>query len=744
LKKLSKYLKPFLLGLVLAIVLLFVQAVCDLSLPNYMSDIVNVGIQQNGIEHASPGAISRQGMDLMRTLMPKEDAARIDQAYRLVFVSDTDEHGAAYAKTYPAARDQLYVRQNADESAQEALDTAFGRATWTLMNVLQGLMQQSGEEANALVSIDAENFDLQKLYDLQPVLQALPQQVMEEARQGAQSHDESMVKQSGIMLAQAFYDELGADIGAMQSGYIFRIGLWMLLVALLGGVATVLVSLLSSRIAAGVARNLRRDIFAKIESFSSQEFDEFSTASLITRCTNDVTQIQLLLTMGIRMICYAPIMAVGGILMAVNKSPSMSWVIAVACVALLGLIMVVMSFAMPKFKILQKLVDKLNLVSREGLSGMMVIRAFGTQAHEQKRFEKANDDLTKTNLFVNRVMVFMMPVMMLIMNGITLLIVWVGAHQISQATMQVGDMMAFMQYAMQIIMSFLMISIIFIFVPRAAISAERIAEVLEKENTIKDPASPKAFDDEKRGIVEFKHVHFRYHNAEEDALYDIDFTAYPGQTTAIIGSTGSGKSTIANLIMRLYDVTKGQVLVCGVDVKDVTQHDLRARIGFVPQKGVLLSGTIESNIKYGAADASRDIVERSAAIAQAEEFIEGMDAGYDAAISQGGTNVSGGQRQRLAIARALAKQPDILIFDDSFSALDFKTDAALRKALKENIGHSTLIVVAQRVNTIMHAEQILVVDQGRIVGRGTHTELLKSCPEYLEIASSQLSKEELA
>jgi ATP-binding cassette subfamily B protein len=548
----------------------------------------------------------------------------------------------------------------------------------------------------------------------------------------------------GIMISKVFYEELGVDMHSIQTAYIIRVGGVMLIIALLGGVATILVSLISSRIAAGVARNLRKDAFEKIESFSSSEFNKFSTASLITRCTNDITQIQLLLMIGIRMICYAPIMAVGGVIMAIGKSPSMSWIIAVACIAIAGLIVVIIAIAMPKFKIMQTLVDKLNLVARENLSGMMVIRAFATQKHEKKRFEAANGDLTRTNLFVTRVMAFMMSGIMLVMNGITLIIVWVGANQIANSGLLIGDMMAFMQYAMQIIMSFMMISMMFIFVPRAAVSAGRIAEVLEVKNKINDSKQPKSFDTSKKGIVEFKNVYFKYEGAKEYALSDINFTAFPGQTTAIIGSTGSGKSTIANLLLRFYDVTEGGVMLDGVDVRDVTLKDLREKIGYVPQKGVLISGTIASNLRYGKKDASDEEIETAAKVAQAEDFIEEKEDGFDSAIAQGGANVSGGQKQRLSIARALVKNPEVFIFDDSFSALDYKTDVALRKALKKHTGGSTVIVVGQRVSTIMQARQIIVLEKGRIVGVGTHKELLNTCPEYAEIASSQLSEEELA
>lgn len=742
--KLAKYLKPFLFGLVLAIALLFGQAICDLNLPNYMSEIVNVGIQQNGIEHAAPDAISQNGIKLMTTFMNESEKQLVDENYVLVSGTDRNADGKAYNSLYPKAGAQIYVKKDVAETANVSLDNAFGTATWTMKSVIQDMAKQPGQSIANDGSTDIKNIDISKLYQLLPMLVNLPAAAINTAHEKALDNDETILRQSGIMLTKAFYGELGMDINGLQSGYIIKIGLFMLLIALLGGLATVLVSLLSSKIASGVARNLRNDVFNKIVSFSNNEFDKFSTASLITRCTNDVTQIQQLLMMGIRLICYAPIMAVGGVIMAVNKSASMSWIIAVACIALVGMIMVIMSIAMPKFKAIQKLIDKLNLVSRENLSGMMVIRAFDTQEHEKKRFEAANEDLTKINLFVNRIMVFMMPAMMLVMNGTTLLIVWVGAHQIVNSAMQVGDMMAFMQYAMQIIMAFLMISMMFIFVPRAAVSAGRIAEVLGTENSIVDPQNPKNFDAAKKGLIEFRHVYFRYHNAEEDALSDITFMAKPGQTTAIIGSTGSGKSTIANMALRFYDVSKGQILVDGVDVREVKQKDLRSKIGYVPQKGALLSGTIASNLRYGKKDASDDEVETAARVAQAMEFISKKPERFDSAIAQGGANVSGGQKQRLSIARALAKEPEIFIFDDSFSALDFRTDVALRKALKEHTGNSTVIIVTQRVSTIRNAEQIIVLDEGRIVGCGTHKELLKNCPQYYEIASSQLSQEELA
>ena len=550
--------------------------------------------------------------------------------------------------------------------------------------------------------------------------------------------------QSGISLCRGFYKEIGMDTDKIQFNYIFKIGAFMLLIALIGGAATISVSYLGSKIASGAARNLRSDIFKKVESFSNHEFDKFSTASLITRTTNDVTQIQMMMVFAIRMICYAPIMGIGGIIMALKKSVSMSWVIALACILIIGLISVIFSIAVPRFKIVQKLIDKLNLVSRENLNGLMVIRAFGTQKFEAERFNNSNKDLADNTLYVSRIIILMFPLMMLIMNLIQVLVVWVGADKIAASALQVGDMMAFLQYAMQVIMSFLMISIMFIMIPRAAVSGDRIYEVLSIEPSIKDPKNPKEFKKDKFGYVEFKNVSFHYSGAGENVLEHITFTAKPGETTAFIGSTGSGKSTLVQLIPRFYDVTSGEVLINGVNVKDITQHKLREQIGYVPQKGILFSGTIKSNLTYGSEDADEETIKSSAEIAQASDFISKLPGEYNSEIAQAGVNVSGGQKQRLSIARALVKNPPIYIFDDSFSALDFATDAALRHELKKHTSESTILIVAQRVGTIMDADQIIVLNEGKIVGIGTHKELLKSCPTYYEIASSQLSKEELA
>jgi len=716
LAKLTKYLKPFTVGLLLSIVLLFVQALSDLNLPNYMSNIVNVGIQQSGIEHAAPEQISEQGLELITTFMTDDERKIVEDSY----FRETEAEKIIYSKVETAPTDEV--------------DKAFATATMTLFNLLSTFNVENETNTDATI-------DLSKLYEALPMLSQMP---TEEARTKALANDETLRKQSGIVLTKAFYEELGVDLNKKQTAYIIKIGLFMLVIALIGGIAMVFVSLLSSRIAAGVARNLRKDVFAKVETFSNNEFDQFGVSSLITRCTNDVMQIQTLVMMGIRMICYAPIVGIGGVIMAIDKSPSMSWIIAVAVIVLLGLMLIIMVVAIPKFKLMQKMVDKLNLVSRESLTGLMVIRAFGNTQQASERFDEANTDLAKINLFINRVIALLMPMMMLLMNGVSLLIIWVGAHQIENATFQVGDMMAFMQYAMQIIMAFLMLSVVFILVPRAAVSATRISAVLEAPLTIANPENSKEMDTASKGMVSFKNVHFRYQGAAEDALQDITFTAEPGKTTAIIGSTGSGKSTIANLILRFYDATAGEVTVSGVNVRDVKQQDLRKQIGYVPQKSVLLAGTIADNLKYGLENATDEEMRKAAEIAQALNFISEKEEQFDVLIAQGGDNVSGGQKQRLSIARAIIRRPEILIFDDSFSALDFKTDASLRKALAEDIHESTVIVITQRVSTIKNAEQIVVLDRGKIVGIGTHTELLGSCPEYLEIASSQLSKEELA
>ena len=747
-KLLKRYLKPFWLSVVFALLLLFGQAFSDLSLPTYMSDIVNVGIQQGGIAESTPKAISAKAFSFIKIFMTNEEKESIDKSYTLHSVNDVGTDHDRYVKQYPLLEtEDIYILNNhITSNIMEKLDRSFSVATWTFLYTMEAMQNQenlSAQTENHAASSGISNIDFEELYLLQPTIESMSDSVVIEARIKANQTQDSMLTQSATILNGNFYRELGIDTTNIQTNYILIAGVKMLALSLAGGIASILVALLSSRIAAGVARNLRSDVFRKVTVFSNNEFDEFTTSSLITRTTNDITQIQMLLIMGVRLICYTPVMATGGITMAIVSSPSMSWIIALACGLLFLLIGIIFVLAMPKFKIMQKLIDRLNLVARENLNGMTVIRAFGTEDFEKKRFDKANMDVSKTQLFINRVMVFLMPAMMFIMNTISLLVVWVGSHQVETSGLQVGDMMAFMQYSMQIIISFLMLSLVFILVPRAAVSAARIWKVLKKDPSIQDPTNPVHFNPEMRGIVEFRNVSFRYAGADENVLSNITFTAKPGQTTAFIGSTGSGKSTLVNLIPRFYDASEGEILVDGINIKNVTQHELHDKIGYVPQKGILLSGTIASNLRYGAENASIQDLQLAANIAQASDFISKKEDGFNSPIAEGGTNVSGGQRQRLSIARALTKKPEIFIFDDSFSALDFKTDAALRKSLKEHINNATVLIVAQRISTIMNAEQIIVLDEGKIVGKGTHEELLKNCNTYYEIASSQLSKEEL-
>lgn len=740
--KLARYLKPYLPVLIITLALLFVQAISDLNLPNYMSDIVNVGIQQNGIEHATPEAISEDGYTLMTTFMTEDEKNTVAENYALMSPNDTSnpQYEATLEKFPLLATESIYVLTNTDGQTFETLDPIFGQATWTFINYMRSLDTNTTSASSTESMTD---LDFTKIYAALPMLTRAPTSTFDEARAQAAETPEMMQQQTAVQFTKQFYTELGVDIAAIQNLYILKIGAMMLLLSLISITAAIAVGFFSARTAAGVSQSLRRDIFRKVQCFSNTEFDKFSTASLITRNTNDITQIQTFLIMGIRILCYSPILAIGGIIMALRRTTSMGWIILVAVVAILIIIITVFAIAMPRFKLIQKLVDRLNLVTRENLTGLMVVRAFGNQKFEENRFDQANKDTTANNLFVNRVMVFMMPTMMFIMNAVTLLVVWVGAQHIAESTMQVGDMMAFMQYAMQIMFSFLMMSMMFIMIPRAAVSGDRIQEVLAVKPSIVDPVSPQQLPKKADTNLIFDHVSFRYEGAEEDVLHDISFVANPGETTAFIGSTGSGKSTLINLIPRFFDVTAGSVQVDGIDVRHVTQHDLREKIGYIPQKGVLFSGTVASNLKYGDKNASEEDLAIAAQVAQATNFIEGSPDGFEREIAQGGSNVSGGQKQRLSIARALVRKPDIYIFDDSFSALDYKTDVALRRALKEYTGNSTVLIVAQRINTIMHAEQIIVLDHGRVVGKGTHNELLKSCATYQEIASSQLSEEEL-
>ena len=733
--KLFKFLKPYTAAVAAIICILVVQAYCDLSLPTYTSDIVNVGIQQGGIDEALPDTISKKDLNHLLLLVPSDRQKTVKNAYT-ESVEKYDYNGTVM---------ELKASVKEDEKKMDRLSEILGKPMLMAAGFDSGSdMTQKIEEQMRTQMSGIPNVDKMDIYDMLEFMGAEGRNALiGQMDQQMDSMQDSMIAQAAAGYIKDAYTHIGIDTDQIETTYILHTGAKMLALAFLGMAASILVGLLASRVGAGVGRRLRENVFRKVVGFSNAEFDKFSTASLITRSTNDIQQIQLLLVMILRMVLYAPIMAIGGIWKVFHTNVGMSWIIGLAVAVIIVIVGFLFLVVMPKFKLIQNQVDKLNLVSREILTGLSVIRAFGTQKYEEERFDDANKALTKTNLFVNRAMTFMMPLMMFVMNSIAVLIVWVGGHSINDGAMQVGDMMAFIQYTMQIIMAFLMICMISVMLPRAAVSAGRVDEVLTSETLIHDPGNPSHIPEEGKGKVVFDHVSFRYPGAEEDVLHDISFTAEPGKTTAFIGSTGCGKSTLVNLIPRFYDVTDGKITIDGKDIRNVSQHELREKLGYVPQKAVLFSGDIASNILYGNPEGSEAEMTEAATIAQATEFIEQKKKKYKSTISQGGSNVSGGQKQRLSIARAIAKHPDVYIFDDSFSALDYKTDATLRAKLKEKTSESTVMIVAQRISTILHADQIIVLDDGQIVGKGTHKELLKTCEAYYQIASSQLSEKEL-
>ena len=760
--KIFKNLIPYWKSVIMILLLLFVQAWCDLSLPQYTSDIIDVGIQNQGIEHVLPESVTANEYSLAELFMTTEEKNLWENSYEKD--NETYERKTLTKEELEKADDTLalplalaYQMSAIEEDTfKETIAAQMGTDAETLKDVT---IEQIGQQMGIpLTSFEREkeddngNTETVTCVDMRVLFQALlsngmmPQEnitsIRNEMEESMEAVGDTMLKSVGLAYAIQCDKDAGVDVEHIQTHYLWIQGAKMIGLALIMGVTTVLVGFFASRIGAGVGRDLRSSLFKKVVGFSNAEMDQFSTASLITRTTNDVQQIQMVTIMLLRMVMYAPVLGVGGILKVYQTKAGMGWIIGFAVLLIIGLVAVLMAVAMPKFKLMQKLVDAVNLVSREILTGISVIRAFGREKTEEERFDDANQKLTKTMLFTNRVMTLMMPCMMMIMYGLTVLIVWVGAHKIDDGVLQVGAMTAFITYAMVIVMSFLMLTMMSIMLPRAGVAANRIDEVLKTHSSIEDKENPKALDTHNGKLV-FSHVNFRYPGAEEDVLEDIDFVAEPGKTTAIIGSTGCGKSTLVNLIPRLYDVTAGSITLDGKDIRDITMKELREEIGFVPQKGVLFSGTIASNLRFGRKDATDEEIKEAAEIAQATEFIEAKHDKYESAISQGGTNVSGGQKQRLSIARAIAKNPKIFVFDDSFSALDLKTDAALRKALADKVKDSAVIIVAQRISTILHADQILVLDDGKIVGKGTHEELLKDCDVYKQIASSQLSAKEL-
>ena len=760
-KNLFKYAASYWKAMIAIVLILVVQAYCDLSLPAYTSDIVNVGIQQGGIEDDVPRQIATEEMEKLLLFVSEDDQQTVMDAYT--------EDNTSYKKEAYVLKDSVAEEENTMENLKDILQIPMmmtsgiesGSDTTKQMEdklkeqMSQGMAQSMPQGADRTMpegmpqgesqaESQAVSLDDMSMFDLLKMLPAEQRATMVEKIEEQMSEmPDTILDQAAVSFCRSAYKDLGMDMDQTQIHYLLKTGGQMAALALLGMAASIMVAFLASRVGASAGRDLRSGVFHKVVGFSNNEFNHFSTASLITRSTNDIQQIQMLIVMLLRMVLYAPILAIGGVLQVMKTNVSMSWIIGLAVIIIAFVVLLLFLVVMPKFKVLQNLVDKLNLVTREILTGLPVIRAFSTEKHEEERFDDANRTLTKTNLFVNRAMTFMMPVMMLVMNGVSVLIVWTGAHGISDGQMQVGDMMAFIQYTMQIIMGFLMLCMISIMLPRAAVAADRVEEVLKSETMIHDPKQEKHFPEDGKGVLTFDHVSFRYPGADEDVLEDITFTAKPGETTAIIGSTGSGKSTLVNLIPRFYDVTSGDITLDGVDIREVKQHELREKLGYVPQKGVLFSGDIASNIMFGNSHGSDDEMIEAAEIAQATEFIDTKPEKYKSPISQGGSNVSGGQKQRLSIARAIAKHPQVFIFDDSFSALDYKTDVTLRRALAEKTSGSTVLIVAQRISTILHAEQIIVLDEGKVAGKGTHAELLKNCPVYREIAESQLSRKEL-